>query len=58
MAQSKGRPHIENPKNVRLEIRLTAEQSEILNKCAVALNLTRTDIITAGIQKVWDEIKE
>lgn len=51
-----GRPKSENPKNIRLEIRLTQEQSEDLEYCARELCKNKTDIINLGIQKVKDEL--
>lgn len=53
-----GRPKIENPKNVRLEIRLTKEQSESLEECAKILGATKTDVIVRGIEKIRQEIKK
>lgn len=56
MSPKTGRPKSDNPKNIRLEIRLTQEQSEILARCAAELNLTRTAVIVKGIEKVYQEI--
>lgn len=56
MSPKTGRPKSDNPKNIRLEIRLTQKQSEMLAKCADELNLTRTAIIVKGIEKVYQEI--
>lgn len=53
-----GRPKIENPKNVRLEIRLTKEQSEKITECAKKLKMTKTDVLLLGIDKVREEIKK
>ena len=53
-----GRPKIENPKNIRLEIRLTQEQSDNLEYCARELNKNKTDVINLGIQKIKDELKK
>lgn len=51
-----GRPKIENPKNVRLEIRLTQSEAENLKYCSEKLNKNKTEIINIGIQKVKEEI--
>lgn len=56
MSPTKGRPPIENPKNVRLEIRLTHEQAKMLADCAEQLNTTKTDVINMGIKMVKDEL--
>jgi hypothetical protein len=53
-----GRPKIENPKNIRLEIRLTQEQSDNLEYCARELNKNKTDVINLGIQKIKDELEK
>ena len=37
MSPRTGRPPTQNPKNIRLEIRLTQEQADLLNECAKAL---------------------
>ena len=49
MSPRTGRP-TDNPKKVRLEIRLTEDQSEMLTRCADNLNLTKTDVIVKGIE--------
>ncbi len=56
MSPSKGRPPIDNPKNVRLEIRLTAKQAELLAECAEKLHVTRTDVINKGVEMVKAEL--
>lgn len=56
MSPSKGRPPIENPKNVRFEIRLTEKQAEILAECAERLQATRADVINRGIKMVKAEL--
>ena len=44
-----GRPKSENPKNVRLEIRLTKTESQLL-ECSRELKTTKTDVIVKGIE--------
>lgn len=56
MSPSHGRPPIENPKNVRLEIRLTQAQAEILDECAKKLSTTKTDVINRGILLIKAEL--
>lgn len=53
-----GRPKVENPKNIRLEIRLTKKQSNVLEYCAKELNKSKTDVINLGIQKVKEELEK
>ncbi len=52
----RGRPPIENPKSVRLEIRLTEQQAETLAECAEKLHTTRTDVINKGVAMVKAEL--
>ena len=52
----KGQKLTDNPKNVRLEIRMTKEENDLLMECAEKLNTTRTDIIIRGIKLVKEEI--
>lgn len=58
MSPRTGRPPIENPKNIRLEIRLSEATNKMLVECATLLNTTRTDVIEKGIQKVHESIKK
>lgn len=52
----KGTKLTDNPKNVRLEIRLTQEESKALTECAQKLNSTKTEVINRGIQLVKKEL--
>lgn len=51
-----GRPKAGNPKNIRLEIRLTQEQNKLLEECAEKLNTTKTEVINKGIALVKEEL--
>ena len=53
-----GRPKASNPKNVRLEIRLTQKENELLEKCAKELNATKTEVINQGIGLVKKELEK
>lgn len=53
---AKGTKLTDNPKNVRLEIRLTKNESELLNECAERMHTTKTDVINKGIQLVKEEL--
>ncbi len=53
-----GRPKSNNPKNIRLEIRLDKETNELLENCSKILNLTKTDVIKKGIDLVFESIKK
>lgn len=56
MSPRPGRP-TKDPKKIRLEIRLTQSQSDLLQNCADELNITRTDVINKGIELVKKEIE-
>lgn len=53
-----GRPKIENPRTVRVGIRLTKEEAARLQNCADVLHLNKTDVIVKGIELVEKEIQE
>lgn len=46
----------DNPKNVRLDLRLTKQEAEDLQYCAEKLNTSRTDVINKGVRKVKNEV--
>ena len=56
MSPRTGRP-TKNPKSVRLEIRMTQEESNLLEECVKYLNTTKTDVINKGILLVKKEIE-
>lgn len=58
MSPRTGRPKSDNPKNVRLEIRLTQQDADRLQKCSEVLNITRTDVILKGIDLVEAELNK
>ncbi|CAL7909686.1 hypothetical protein [Fusobacterium necrophorum] len=53
-----GRPKSTNPKNKRLEIRLTEKEFEKINKCSKQLNKTKTETILLGIDKIEVELNK
>lgn len=58
MSPRTGRPPSEDPKNVRLEIRLTQKEAEKLQRCADLLNISRTAVINKGISLVEQSVKK
>ena len=54
----KGQKLTDNPKNVRLDWRLTKAEAEDLQYCADKLKTSRTDVINMGIRKVKEEINK
>ena len=53
-----GRPKVENPKNVRLEIRLTKQENELLEECVKKTHTTKTEVINKGVRLVKKELDE
>lgn len=53
-----GRPPKKNPRNVNLNIRITKNEAQRIQKCADELNITRTDTIMKGIELVEKELKK
>lgn len=56
MSPRTGRPKSENPKNVRLELRLTQDEANLLQECADRLGTSRTNIINMGVKKIKAEL--
>lgn len=57
MSPRTGRP-TNNPKNVRLEIRLTEDEADLLEECAEQLQTTKTNVINQGIRLVKEKLIE
>lgn len=57
MSPRTGRP-TDNPKNVRLEIRLTQQQSDMIEECAKSLCLSKTDVIIKGVESVYQSVSQ
>jgi hypothetical protein len=57
MSPRTGRP-TEEPKNIRVGVRLTQKEKEMLDVCEEKLNMSKTQIISLGIQKVFESIKK
>ena len=55
MSPRTGRP-TSNKKTERLEIRLTPEEAQDLQECAVRLNVSKTEVINKGVQLVKAEL--
>jgi len=53
-----GRPPIENPKSVKMNIRISEETAKDLQECAEALKISRVNVIEKGIKMVKDEIEK
>lgn len=58
MSPKTGRPPIDNPKNVKMNIRITEQTAKDLQECAEQLAVSKVNIIEMGIQMVKDSIKK
>lgn len=58
MSTSKGRPPIENPKNIQVKFRADKKTVETIEFCCEQLNKTKSDVLRMGIEKVRSEIEE
>lgn len=52
MAAKMGRPKLSNPRNKRLEIRLTENELKLINDTSKLIGKTRTDTILDGIRSL------
>ncbi|WP_308575905.1 hypothetical protein [uncultured Fusobacterium sp.] len=52
-----GRP-TENPKNIQMRIRMSEEDNNKLEICSQKLNISKSDVVRLGIEKVYQEIKK
>jgi len=53
-----GRPKSENPKNFDITIRLTKEETDMIQECADKLQTSRTDVIIQGVKKLRSELEK
>lgn len=53
-----GRPPKENPKNMKINVRLTEEAAKDLEECAEALQISRASVIEKGVKLVKASLKK
>ena len=58
MSTRTGRPPVEHPKSVKMNIRITEQTAKDLQECADALHISRVGVIEKGIQLVKAELDE
>ena len=58
MSPRTGRPKTENPKSVKMNIRISPQTAQDLQECAEALNIPRVAVIEKGIQLVKAELSK
>ena len=52
MSPRTGRPKSDNPKNVKLTIRITEDEDKLLSEYSSSRNITKTDAIRKGIKSL------
>ena len=55
MSPRTGRPKTDNPKTIEVKARIDEKTNEKLNNYCTKNNITRTDVVRKGIEKVLDE---
>lgn len=58
MSPRTGRPKSDNPKDIQLKIRADKQTIDDLDYCCKEKDMTRSDVIRLGIQKVKQDINE
>lgn len=58
MTPRTGRPPVDNPKSVKMNIRISEETAKDLQECAEQLNISRVNVIEKGIQLVKNQLKK
>lgn len=58
MSPKTGRPPVDNPKNIKMNIRITEQTAKDLQECAEMLNISKVNVIEKGIELVKDSIKK
>lgn len=56
MSPRTGRPPKENPRNINLNIRITADEAQLIQDCADRLETTRTEVIIRGVEMVREAL--
>ena len=57
MGLKKGTKLTDNPRDINLKIRLTKDESKLLEKCAEQMKCTKTDVVIKGLLLVKESIK-
>lgn len=58
MSPRTGRPKSENPKDIMIRVRMDEDTVKMLDECADSLKSSRSEIIRAGVKKVYLGIKK
>ncbi len=58
MSPRTGRPKTDNPKTVRIGVRLDSETVRKLDEATEIKQTTRSEIVREGIEKVFEDVKK
>lgn len=58
MAERRGRPPLDNPKDYMLRVRFDREELKILDECCKALGLSRSEVVRKGIEELFKQAKK
>lgn len=58
MSPRTGRPVIGKPKNISLRFLIDEDDAKALEECAERLQITKSEVVRKGIQKVRQELDE
>ena len=48
----------DNPRDINTRIRMTKDESKMLQECSDKLGISKTDVVIKGIKKVHDELEK
>lgn len=57
MPLKKGQKLTDDPRNVRLEVRLTQSENDMLTDTAAKMKTTKTAVIVDGVRRVRDSLE-
>ncbi len=56
MSPRTGRPKSGNAREIKVDTRLSDQESEKLEYCCKVLRITKAEVVRKGINKVYDEV--
>ena len=56
MSPKTGRPHSDNPRQMRVETKMTVEELEKLDYCCKVTGKSRSEIVREGIDVVYSKL--
>lgn len=58
MSPRTGRPPSENPKNLRINLRISQKTADLLEECAEKMHTSRVQVIERGLELVKAELEK